>query len=133
VWGDSHVEEPPPVNVARHRPKSFYAKPNSDTMVLSKFYLQTLLPTGSITCSEEVEHFESDHYYKWLLSNGTFIRRKRSHVASLGDDASALVALMDSGRGRKRGRREIGMGGGGRGALKGRTHKKDERTMHWGP
>ena len=135
VWDDSEGTKPPPVDVARGRPKHFYGKPDASTLIFSKFYLQALLAIDRITCSGEIEHYETDAYYKWLISNGVTKKRKRANSAVLMDDASALAALMADApkRVRRGGRRGIGLGGAGRGAIAGRIHKKNARTTQWGP
>ena len=81
VWDDSEGTKPPPVDVARGRPKHFYGKPDASTLIFSKFYLQALLAIDRITCSGEIEHYETDAYYKWLISNGV---TKKTETSELG-------------------------------------------------
>jgi hypothetical protein len=69
VWEDRH-DQPPPVDVVRLKPKVFYSKSWSDSVVLSKWYLKALLLIGKITCSKVIEHFQTDDYYRSLLSDG---------------------------------------------------------------
>ena len=110
-WNTAHGSKPPPVVIARGRPKVFYSKAGSDNIVLSKWYLQSLLSYDKISCHPVIDHFQTDVHYKWLLSNGVRIRkRERKDAIENADDE--LAALMDGPGPAKRAR-------GGRGSIGG--------------
>ena len=101
-WEDGD-NSPPPVDIRAGGPKRFYT--NVGTHTLSKYYLRTLLAIGTITCHPQVEHFQTDYHYRWLLSNGTKYKSKQARSEAIEDDRSALAALLDDPVRQNRGRR----------------------------
>ena len=129
VW-DDRAEPPPPVNIARCRPKSFYSKASSSSLMLSKWYVKALLSTDKITCCDEIANFETDEHYRNLLAGGP--RAKRRRLMAMQDDVADLAALLDDKPRRARGRGSGGTHRGGGGGQVGRVRKGDDRTFPWG-
>ena len=93
-WSTARGSKPPPVVIARGRPKVFYSKVSADNIVLSKLYLQSLLSCDKISCHPVIDHFEPDAHYRWLLSNGVKSKkRERNDAIENADDE--LAALLD--------------------------------------
>ena len=128
---------PPPVVIKTLKPKKLYTMLTGadGSPVLSKAYLICLNVAASITIQPEIEHFQTDKYYKWLSSNGR--QAKRVATANIEDDTGLdRRALADIERSKRRRAVAAIADGGGHdgigGSRKGRAQTKDPRTHYWG-
>jgi hypothetical protein len=116
----------PPVNVIGRRPKVWWTYAGKGDGIVNIWYLKVLASVDSLTCTE-VPHFESERFYRELLSGK---QRKARGMQMISDVGFEFDDFADSEAKRHRSDGHDAGTAGGKG--KKHTHSTSDKTHTWG-